>query len=659
MCLRRVVGLAMFCTRSNEPSIGASAQERDDSVMETALLWRCGFFFTESAVIGDSLAKEGDAKGDGNGNSGGTGSEVNDDTDNHDDELTNRTRAECKKKQAYALWAGDLTSSGKGKTVNGSGSISAPSTKIEDDSGLSHTQLVVIVTCSCIIGLFFFVAGIMRIRNYVNRLREEQAMAKRPTFRSCTVALRNSTGSSELLRRETLSNTSPSKGEDDRNSGGGESIQSSPKQAGNANNPKFLTTSASPKQEANKSSLKSPTSSIKYIDEDDTSKKESDTDEVEDEGESESKPLLASEVLSGKEDNRENGKGPVHFGNALAFENFPNNNNNAIPNTTDTNEANLNPSFSSMENNSYQPTAQSEPEVSWLEQAVEESTIGSVTAGLTQSDSSLSSGNKFYSYGNGQLEYVVPYQPQNGDGTSASSSSLSSPGSDKSPAITLSTLVGDGDLSHGNVGDEPLKTSGEVPHSDVCDNQTALSFNQNQSVPEDNAESHHIPTLGNASQDPSLNRPDNSMNTDNNCNNNPNDGVSNNVTTNSTTPTTEPSSSNPVPKATEPDAQTKSVAEEGNTERGVVLVDVEGNYTHQTKEPLPQKATGGEENRREQPLPTSSSNATTNMTSTTTTTTTSASSPHHSTASSTSSPKAIPNVIAGLPPMASRDTEYL
>ena len=94
-------------------------------------------FFTESVLTGSvTTAKEGDAMGDGNGNSGGTGSEANDDTGNGDDELANRTRAECKKKQAYALWAGALTSGGeKGNAVNGSGSISAPSTKIEDDSG--------------------------------------------------------------------------------------------------------------------------------------------------------------------------------------------------------------------------------------------------------------------------------------------------------------------------------------------------------------------------------------------------------------------------------------------------------------------------------------------------------------------------------------------
>lgn len=624
-------------------------------------------FFTESVLTGSVTAKEGDVMSDRNGNSGGTGSEANDDTDNGDDERINRTRAECKKKQAYALWAAALTSNEKENAVNGSGSISAPSAKIENDSGLSHTQLVVIVTCSCIIGIFFLVAGIIRIRNYVNRLREEQAMAKRPTFRSCTVALRNSTGSSELLRRETLSSTSPSKGEDDRNSGGGDSIHSSPKQAGNTNNAKFLTTSASPKQESNKSSLQSPTSSIKYIDEDDTSKKESDTDEVEDEGESESKPLLACEVLSGKEDNKENGKGPVHFGNSLAFENFPNNN-DVLPTATDTNEANLNPNISSMENNSYQPTGPPDPEVLWLEQAVEESTIGSVTAGLTQSDSSLSSGNKFYSYGTGQLEYVSPCQPNNGDMTSASSSPLSSPCSDKSPAITLQQSLGvEGNLPPGNLEDGPVKLHEVTPHPDICDNQPSVLCHVKQPVPEESTEPRHTSAVENAGQDPTISRHDNTTNIDNNYNNNPNGLPCNNVTVSSTTNTTTTttssiSSSNSEPQPTGTGGHVRSA--QGDTERDVVLVDVEGNYTHQTKNlldkedtvplananlervPAP-KESPDDKNRRDHPLPAS-----------TTTAATTSASPRHST-STTSSPKAIPNVISSLPPMASRDTDYL
>ncbi|KAH9513565.1 hypothetical protein Btru_033367 [Bulinus truncatus] len=81
----------------------------------------------------------------------------------------------------------------------------------EDDTpnGLSRTQIVVISTCSAIIGMFFLVAGILRIRNYIKRLRMEQALANRPKFRSCSVALRNPTQSMEQLRRDsTASKTS-------------------------------------------------------------------------------------------------------------------------------------------------------------------------------------------------------------------------------------------------------------------------------------------------------------------------------------------------------------------------------------------------------------------------------------------------------------------
>ncbi|XP_059178212.1 uncharacterized protein LOC131957430 [Physella acuta] len=52
--------------------------------------------------------------------------------------------------------------------------------------------------------MFFIIAAILRIRNYIKRARHEQAMANRPKFRSCSVALRNPTQSMEQLRRDSL-----------------------------------------------------------------------------------------------------------------------------------------------------------------------------------------------------------------------------------------------------------------------------------------------------------------------------------------------------------------------------------------------------------------------------------------------------------------------
>ncbi|CAL1541601.1 unnamed protein product [Lymnaea stagnalis] len=95
---------------------------------------------------------------------------------------------------------------------NGTGLRTAPESHTDsvkkrlDDypNGLSRTQIVVISTCSAIIGLFFLVAAFLRIRNYIKRSRMEQAMANRPKFRSCSVALRNPSQSMEQLRRDSL-----------------------------------------------------------------------------------------------------------------------------------------------------------------------------------------------------------------------------------------------------------------------------------------------------------------------------------------------------------------------------------------------------------------------------------------------------------------------
>lgn len=138
---------------------------------------------------------------------------------------------------------------------------------------------------------------------------------------------------------------------------------------------------------------------------------------------------------------KESNVAPVQFGNSLAFENFPNNNN---ANTT---EENVNEDLTEMASEDTTSLNQipasntniASPDVAWLEQAVEDSTLGSVTAGLTQSDSSLSSSNKFYSYGTGQLEYVSPYQGPSGE--YASSSSISSPSSEKGPHVLYQPIL--------------------------------------------------------------------------------------------------------------------------------------------------------------------------------------------------------------------------
>ncbi|XP_021370522.1 mucin-5AC-like isoform X2 [Mizuhopecten yessoensis] len=52
------------------------------------------------------------------------------------------------------------------------------------DPGLSHTQVVVIATCSAVIGTFFIVAAVLRIRNYMKRWREQQIVAP-PDYHPC------------------------------------------------------------------------------------------------------------------------------------------------------------------------------------------------------------------------------------------------------------------------------------------------------------------------------------------------------------------------------------------------------------------------------------------------------------------------------------------
>ncbi|KAK3798660.1 hypothetical protein RRG08_058337 [Elysia crispata] len=99
----------------------------------------------------------------------------------------------------------------KTEDVGGKKNSQGKSKSAEDDlleergmGKLSRTQIVVISTCSAIIGMFFLIAAFLRIRNYIKRIRLEQALANRPKFRSCSVALRNPTHSMEQLRRDSL-----------------------------------------------------------------------------------------------------------------------------------------------------------------------------------------------------------------------------------------------------------------------------------------------------------------------------------------------------------------------------------------------------------------------------------------------------------------------
>ncbi|XP_056009995.1 uncharacterized protein LOC125649848 isoform X2 [Ostrea edulis] len=60
------------------------------------------------------------------------------------------------------------------------------------DKSLSYTQTVVIATCASIIGTFFLIAGIIRMRNYWKRCREEQTASRRLAYTNCHLPLYSS-----------------------------------------------------------------------------------------------------------------------------------------------------------------------------------------------------------------------------------------------------------------------------------------------------------------------------------------------------------------------------------------------------------------------------------------------------------------------------------
>ncbi|XP_052082725.1 uncharacterized protein LOC127720266 [Mytilus californianus] len=65
-------------------------------------------------------------------------------------------------------------------TKNGNDTVAlATSINDGDSSGLSHTQVVVIATCSAVVGTFFILAAALRIRNCMKRIREDQQTTRR------------------------------------------------------------------------------------------------------------------------------------------------------------------------------------------------------------------------------------------------------------------------------------------------------------------------------------------------------------------------------------------------------------------------------------------------------------------------------------------------
>lgn len=65
-------------------------------------------------------------------------------------------------------------------TNNGNDTVAlATSINDGDSSGLSHTQVVVIATCSAVVGTFFILAAALRIRNCMKRIREDQQTSRR------------------------------------------------------------------------------------------------------------------------------------------------------------------------------------------------------------------------------------------------------------------------------------------------------------------------------------------------------------------------------------------------------------------------------------------------------------------------------------------------
>ncbi|KAL5014311.1 hypothetical protein ScPMuIL_008581 [Solemya velum] len=171
---------------------------------------------------------------------------------------------------------------------------------------LSRTQIVVIATCSAVIGIFFLVAAILRIRNYIKRFRGAQEAERRAAIRRSSSALQGSNLSSELARRESAASKS-SRQSNSTVKGGNLYFQvnsnpPAPSEPNRTNDrPTVIVTNISP------SSPTESNQSMEYIDEENNKKKptepvmESDEDELP----SDSSPLLL--------DNGVQGSAPVTF----------------------------------------------------------------------------------------------------------------------------------------------------------------------------------------------------------------------------------------------------------------------------------------------------------------------------------------------------------
>ncbi|KAL3861693.1 hypothetical protein ACJMK2_007717 [Sinanodonta woodiana] len=89
-------------------------------------------------------------------------------------------------------------------SVNNQTTIGSSRADREDSNGgLSRTQVVVISTCSAVIGVFFVIAGVMRIRNYLKRYREERMLARRAMQRSNSGSLAGTQRHPDAYRRES------------------------------------------------------------------------------------------------------------------------------------------------------------------------------------------------------------------------------------------------------------------------------------------------------------------------------------------------------------------------------------------------------------------------------------------------------------------------
>ncbi|KAK3105166.1 hypothetical protein FSP39_018583 [Pinctada imbricata] len=143
----------------------------------------------------------------------------------------------------------------------------------ESAGGLSNTQKLVIATCSAVIGTFFIVAGVMRIRNCFKRMREEQMSRERSYRLPLHSADQNTpeTNRRASVNSKTSLQQSPSRVVHDalyhQVSNGLPTSQNSPKVAYGDFNPVLVITAPSIQNTPSDSNA-----SIRYIDDDSSEK---------------------------------------------------------------------------------------------------------------------------------------------------------------------------------------------------------------------------------------------------------------------------------------------------------------------------------------------------------------------------------------------------